>query len=561
MNENLNTGPFAALRNPVYRTLWFASILSGTCVAAYDCAAVWAMYKFNPSPLFLSLMSTVAALPFFLFILPAGALVDTVDRRKLLWVMNLWLAVAAGLLAVFASLRILNPYLILSCVFLLGIGLAFTAPAWPAIVPEVVSGEELSSATTLGGLQLTISGIIGPTVGGILLPLIGASWIFTLTTVCFLVVILAVLRWKRKVRPERLPLENFLESFFTAIRYVQNAPGLKVVLARNTVFAFFISLIPALIPVVGLKELKLTALGCGMMFSSVAAGAALAAIFVAAWVRAHFSPNILTIVANLLIAVVYLLMAFVRDQMLFMYVAALAGIGWTLSASELWIAGQRAMPDWARGRMSATFIMFSQGAMALGGIAWGLAAAVYGVDHTLFAGAGLLILSLLVAIPLSINFTSTLDLEPAPVTGFSHKLVNLPRPTDGPVAIHYDIEMDREHEREFLETMKHVRMVHLRNGAFSWRLHEDLARLNTFRIEIMVPSWSQYILQYERLTKAEKIILERVKGFHVGESSIEERMFLCVNKELHSHRRVERPSSTVSTSPLDLSSSTLHEAS
>ena len=99
MNENLNTGPFAALRNPVYRTVWFASILSGTCVAAYDCAAVWAMYKLNPSPLFLSLMSTVAALPFFLFLLPAGALVDIVDRRKLLWVMNLWLAVAAGLLA------------------------------------------------------------------------------------------------------------------------------------------------------------------------------------------------------------------------------------------------------------------------------------------------------------------------------------------------------------------------------------------------------------------------------------------------------------------------------
>src|SRR5580704_3160230 len=122
MNENLNTGPFAALRNPVYRTLWFASILSGTCVAAYDCAAVWAMYKLNPSPLFLSLMSTVAALPFFLFILPAGALVDTVDRRKLLWVMNLWLAVAAGLLAVFASLRIPIRTLFFPASFCLGSG-------------------------------------------------------------------------------------------------------------------------------------------------------------------------------------------------------------------------------------------------------------------------------------------------------------------------------------------------------------------------------------------------------------------------------------------------------
>ncbi len=561
MNENLNASPFAALRNPVYGRLWFASVLSGTCVAALDCAAVWAMYKLNPSPLFLSLMSTVASLPFFLFILPAGALLDIVDRRKLLWVMNLWLAVAAGLLAVFAYLRILNPYVILTCVFLLGIGLAFSAPAWPAIVPEVVSNEELHSATILGGLQLSISGIIGPTVGGILLPLVGARWIFTLSAICFLVVILAVLAWNRKVKPDKLPLENFLESFFTSIRYVRHAPGIKVVLIRNTLFAFFISLIPALIPIVGLKELKLTALGCGLMFSSMAAGAVIAAIVVAAWIRAHISPNMLTIVANILIAIVYLLMACVRDQMQFMYVAALAGIGWTLSASELWIAGQRAMPDWARGRMNATFIMFSQGAMALGGIAWGAAATVFGVNHALFAGAALLILSLLAAIPLSINFTRTLNLEPAPVTGFSHKLINLPRPSDGPVSIHFDIEMDRAREGEFLETMKHVRMVHLRNGAFSWRLHEDLGRLNTFRVEIMVPSWSQYLLQHERLTKAEKIILERAKSFHVGKNIIEEKMFLCVNRELHSHRRLEKHPSTVPTSSLDLNSPTVQGAS
>jgi hypothetical protein len=76
-------------------------------------------------------------------------------------------------------------------------------------------------------------------------------------------------------------------------------------------------------------------------------------------------------------------------------------------------------------------------------------------------------------------------------------------------------------------------MVYLRNGAFAWRLHEDLARVNTYRIEIMVPSWSQYLLQASRWTKAEKIILERARNFHVGRTSLTEQMFLCVNKELH----------------------------
>ena len=539
MSESLkNTSTFTALRNPVFRKLWFASVLSGTCVAAHDCAATWVMSKLSPSALFLSLMSTVASLPFFLFTLPAGALADIVDRRKLLWIMNVWLAVAAGLLAIFGSLGVLNPYIILTCIFLIGIGFAFSAPAWTAIVPELLSDEELPSAATLGGLQLNISGILGPAIGGMLIPLIGANWVFTLNAICFLVVVLAILQWKRKERPSKLPLENFFESFSTAIRYVRYAPGIQVVLARNILFAFFIALIPALIPVVGLKELKLTAAACGILFSSMGAGSVFGAIFVVPWVRARFSSNMVIVIANLVIAVVYLLMAFVRDQTIFMIVAAAAGIGWTMSASELWVAAQRAMPSWSRGRMNATVIMASQGAMALGGVVWGAAAAILGVYPTLIGGAVLLSISLILAIPLSINFTGNLEFDPASVTSFSHKLIHLPQPQDGPVAITYEFEVDRVREDEFMELMRQVRLIHLRNGAFSWRLHEDLTRFNIFRVEMMVPSWTQHVLQRDRMTKAEKNIIERAKNLHIGEGRVQERIYLCVNKELVSHRRL-----------------------
>jgi len=485
-------------------------------------------------------MSTVASLPFFLFTLPAGALADIVDRRKLLWIMNVWLAVAAGLLAIFGSLGVLNPYVILICIFLTGIGFAFNAPAWTAIVPELVSDEELPSAAMLGGLQLNISGILGPAIGGMLLPLIGANWVFTVNAICFLVVILAILQWKRKERPSKLPLENFFESFTTAIRYVRYAPGIQVVLARNILFAFFIALIPALIPVVGLKELKLTAAGCGILYSSMGAGSVFGAIFVVPWVRARLSSNMLIVIANLVIAIVYLLMAFVRDQTIFMIVAAAAGIGWTLSASELWVAAQRAMPSWSRGRMNATVIMVSQGAMALGGVVWGAAAAILGVYPTLLGGAVLLSISLILAIPLSINFTGNLEFDPASVTSFSHKLIQLPQPQDGPVAITYEFEVDRVREDEFMELMRQVRLIHLRNGAFSWQLHEDLTRFNIFRIEMMVPSWTQHVLQRDRMTKSEKSIIERAKDLHIGEGRVQERIYLCVNKELVSHRRLAK---------------------
>jgi MFS family permease len=525
-----------ALRNTAFRRLWFVSIVSVTAVAAQDCAAVWAMYKLQSSPLFLALISAAAALPFFLFILPAGALADVVDRRKLLCVMSVWSALSAGLLAALSGLHFLSPVVILICIFSLGVGLAVTAPVWPALAAEMVPKDEVPSATFLSGLQLNIGAVVGPVVGGILLPLIGTGWICVLNASCFGLVAAVLMASKREIAPAKLPLENFFESFFTAIRYVRHSPEIQVILVRSGVFTFFISLIPAIAPVIGLKEVDLNAIGCGLMFSAIGGGSVVATLIVMGWIRAHVSPNLLTIVANLLLCVVFVLMANFRDKNVFIVIAFLGGIGWTLCASELWIAAQRAIPDWARARINAVFFIVTQGAIVAGGILWGYAATTFGPAPAMIAGSILLLVSMIIAIPLSINFTRALDVEPSPVTGFSHRLLYLPKADDGPVVIHYDIEVDPRRGREFLQTMKYVRMVYLRNGAFSWRLHEDLGRYNTYRIEVMVPSWSQYVAQADRLTKAERMILKRAKNFHVGNTVAEEKMLLCVNRELHARR-------------------------
>jgi len=181
MNES---STWTALRNPVFRKLWIATVISGTCVAAHDSAATWMINVSTGSPFFISLMSTVASLPFFLFTLPAGALADKVDRQKLVCFINFGLAVAATCLAVLGWLHLLNPYIMLASVFCIGIGFAFNAPAWTSIVPQVVSDEELPSAATLSGLQFNISGIIGPAFGGLLIPMAGANFVFALNAAC-----------------------------------------------------------------------------------------------------------------------------------------------------------------------------------------------------------------------------------------------------------------------------------------------------------------------------------------------------------------------------------------
>jgi MFS family permease len=107
-------------------------------------------------------MSTLSALPFALFTLPAGALADMLDRKKILYGTSLWQASIAGCLGILALIDSLNPSIILASVFLFGIGFAFASPASASVEVEMVSPEDLASANTLGGLQMNISGIIGP---------------------------------------------------------------------------------------------------------------------------------------------------------------------------------------------------------------------------------------------------------------------------------------------------------------------------------------------------------------------------------------------------------------
>ncbi len=193
--------------------------------------------------------------------------------------------------------------------------------------------------------------------------------------------------------------------------------------------------------------------------------------------------------------------------------------------------------------MNATVIMVSQGAMALGGVLWGTIAATMGVKSALLgqASAILFVLTImsLLGNPWSIDFTMTADLNavPATVMNVGYKMLYRPQPKDGPVLVTEEFELDRTGGAKFVELMREVRLVYLRNGAYSWHLFEDPSRYNTFRMEIMVPSWTQYLLQQDRMTKADRDFIVQAESLHVGPNPPEIRMYLGVNRELLSYKR------------------------
>ena len=157
-----STSTWFALRNPMFCRLWLATLFSGTFVSAQDVTATWLMHYLGASSYWLSLMAAAASAPFFIFTLPAGAIADIVNRPAVIASAVLWQAACSALLAFGAWTDVISPTAVLVCIFALGIGLAFGAPVWGAIVPDVVSKEELPSAITLGGVQLNLSGIVVP---------------------------------------------------------------------------------------------------------------------------------------------------------------------------------------------------------------------------------------------------------------------------------------------------------------------------------------------------------------------------------------------------------------
>src|SRR6202162_3998550 len=513
-----STSIWIALRNPVFFKLWLASVFSGCCVSAHDMAATWVMNTMTPSPFLLSLLSTAASLPFFLFTFPAGALADMLNRKKLLCVMHVWLVVAAAALALLGSLRLLHPAVILIAVFLLGIGFAFNAPVWTSVIPDVVTKEELPSAVTLGGVQMNLSGVIGPALGGLLLPVIGSNAVFAVNAAGFLLVLAAILSWHNPRKRSRAPTESMLESFVGAVRYVRYSRGIQVVLIRALLFSLLISVIPALLPAVGLKALHLTSAHLGILFTGMAVGSLLGAVFAVPWARAHFSSNEVTMRASFLIAAVYILMAAVRHLEIFMAIAALAGLGWTLAASELWVVAQQAMPGWTRGRLNAATIMVSQGGIAIGGLAWGAAAAFTGFEYTLLLATLLVCFNLSMAGPLSIDFIKSLDAEPA-LPPRMPTFPTAPAQDDGPIAVVAEVKVDEVDRKQFLELMRELRLAYLRNGASSVRLYESLANHSVFRMEAVSPTWQEHLLLHRRMTKTERDILDRVLQLHPGDEA------------------------------------------
>ena len=527
-----STSTWFALRNPVFCRLWLATLFSGTFVSAQDVTATWLMDYLGASSFWLSLMAAAASAPFFIFTLPAGAIADIVNRRAVIVSAVLWQAAWSALLAFGAWTDVINPTAVLVCIFALGIGLAFGAPVWGAIVPDIVNKEELPSAITLGGVQLNLSGIVGPALGGFMLPLLGAPLLISFNALAFLVVALVVLQWKPRQMPSTRLRENFTESFISSLRYARNSQRMKIILFRNVLFSVVISVIPALLPVIAIRECACSGAQLGLIFACVGLGSLAGAVFALPYLRQRISPNAITSIAMAIMVVVLFSMAFIRQIPALMVSTTFAGVAWALAGSELWVAGQRVMPGWVRGRMNAFLIMLGQGSIALGAVLWATGVANVGLDLTFAVAAILALAGLALGHRFSLNFATEASVDAAPLDHL-HYVPVVPDDDEGPITITIEYAIASQDRDEFRILMQEVQAICRRNGAFQCRLDESLDHPGLFRLEYLVSTWAEHLRMNMRMTVDETDVYQKAWDLNAGDSEPIVRHFRSTQRFMH----------------------------
>lgn len=229
-------GAWAPFGHRAFAVLWMATVISNVGTWMNDVGAGWLMTELAPSPLVVAAVQAATTLPVFLFALPAGAIADIVDRRRLLIAVNALLGAAATALALLVAWGAMTPALLLLFTFLLGTGAAFLAPAWQAVVPRLVPRPELPAAIALNSMGINVSRAIGPALAGALIVGLGLWAPFTVNALSFAAIIAALVWWTPpEAPPRRLPPEHVWGAMAAGLRHAAANGPLRATLDRKSV--------------------------------------------------------------------------------------------------------------------------------------------------------------------------------------------------------------------------------------------------------------------------------------------------------------------------------------
>ena len=328
------TSPWRPLRTPLFRNLLAANVVSDMGAFMQTVGAAWLMVSLRAGPLYVALIQTASALPFFVFALPAGAVGDIVDRRRLILITETWMLATAVVIAGVTILGVMTPWLLLVLTFALSAGDAVETPTWRAILPELVGKEDLAAASALSGIDFNFARAVGPAAAGLVIAAAGVAAAFSLNAISFFGVILVIARWRRPAMHRTIPRETVGGAIMAALRYVRYAQSLRALMLRSAVTMFFASGLLALLPSVA-HSVSGGPTAYGVLLGCFGAGAVVGAI-VLPRARTRFSTEAVANAGVVFLGAAMVATSAFHSMVLLAAVVVLAGAAWIVFISLMY---------------------------------------------------------------------------------------------------------------------------------------------------------------------------------------------------------------------------------
>jgi MFS family permease len=505
--------------HPIFAVVWLANTAALLGIAMYDTTSGWLMTTLDLNPLHVSLVHAATNLPMFLFTLPAGAIADIVNPRRLIIAVSCAIAALLSIFAAVLSFDLASPAILLLTTFLLSAAWALSAPAWLSILPSLVPKQDLPDAISAHGVGYNLSRTVGPALGGFAIVHFGMTtplWAFVAVNFG---VIAALSWWQGPCRQTGvLPAERLNRAVRTGIRHAAHNRFLRATLVRTLAVYPFAAAYWGLLPLIARRTGE-GAEHYGMLLSMISAGAIVGSLG-QRFLRNRINLDWMVVLGTIGAAIALFLFASTKDFALVLAACFCAGAGWVVVLTSLYVSAQNVLPDWVRGRGTAIFLATIFGTMTISSAAWGQIAGKIGLSEALFLAA----VGVLVTIPLSwpwkLHRGEPMDLTPslhwdAPQT--AEPISN----DRGPVLVKIEYRIDPKDRTRFLRALDELGEERRRDGAFAWGVFEDMSEIGRFEEGYLIESWLELMHLRERVTNEYRILEDEIKDMLIQTPHIE----------------------------------------
>ena len=217
---------FKAFHYRDFRVLWMGACTSSIGTWMQNVAQAWLVFDMSKSPFILGLDAFLAGIPIFFFSLIGGVVADRVERRRVLLMSQYVQMVSAFTLTTLLLFKSVHIWEILALSFLTGLAQSFGGPAYSALIPSLVSKDDIPNAIALNSIQFNVARVLGPAIGGLALNSLGAVWCFGLNGLSFVAPVISLLLLHTRFKPEKTK-ESMLASMKQGFRFIRHQGAME----------------------------------------------------------------------------------------------------------------------------------------------------------------------------------------------------------------------------------------------------------------------------------------------------------------------------------------------